>query len=107
MPRPFTLFAFAILGTLPTLSYRAKLTHGQAELTASIDSFIDRQIAADAFSGTVLVARKGQIVYQRAAGMSNREMSIPMALDTKLQIASTTKLFTQIAIRQLEQAGKL
>lgn len=78
-----------------------------ADINGSIDSLVTRQVAEDSFSGVVLVARKGIITYQRAAGMANRERTLPMALDTRLQIASTTKLFTQIAIRQLEQAGKL
>jgi CubicO group peptidase (beta-lactamase class C family) len=55
----------------------------------------------------VLVARKGNVLYRRASGVADRERNVPMTLDTKIQIASTTKLFTQIAIRQLEQAGKL
>jgi CubicO group peptidase (beta-lactamase class C family) len=46
-------------------------------------------------------------VYERAVGIANRETGAPMSTRTKLQIASMTKLFTQIAIRQLEQAGKL
>lgn len=80
---------------------------GSAELKAAIDSFLDRRIATDSFSGAVLVARNGRIAYQRAAGIADRQSGAPMTLDTRLQIASTTKLFTQIAIRQLEQAGKL
>ena len=71
------------------------------------DAFVSSRVAADSFSGVVLVARNGRIQYQRAAGLADRERNIPMRLDTRLQIASTTKLYTQIAIRQLEQAGGL
>lgn len=78
-----------------------------ANLKASVDSLVARRVAEDSFSGVVIVASKGQIVYERAAGVANREHGIPMTLDTKLQIASATKLYTQIAIRQLEQLGKL
>jgi CubicO group peptidase (beta-lactamase class C family) len=78
-----------------------------ADLRARADSFVSERVAADAFSGAVLVARRGGVVYERAAGMADREAGTPIALDTKLQIASATKLFTHIAIRQLEQAGKL
>ena len=77
------------------------------DLRASIDSFVEQRVVTDAFAGVVFVARNGVSVYQRAAGIANRETGAPMRLDTKLQIASVTKLFTQVAIRQLEQAGKL
>jgi CubicO group peptidase (beta-lactamase class C family) len=55
----------------------------------------------------VVVARGKDVIYERAVGLANRETNAAMRLDTKLQIASTTKLYTQIAIRQLEQAGRL
>jgi CubicO group peptidase (beta-lactamase class C family) len=77
------------------------------DLPGLADAFVSARIAADSFSGVVLVARNGQVRYQRAAGLADRERNIPMQPDTRLQIASTTKLYTQIAIRQLEQAGKL
>jgi CubicO group peptidase (beta-lactamase class C family) len=78
-----------------------------ADLITDLDSLVTRRAAEDSFSGVVLVARKGEIVYQRAVGVADRERRIPMSVGTKLQIASTTKLFTQIAIRQLEQLGRL
>lgn len=77
------------------------------DLPALADAFVSARVAADSFSGVVLVARNGKIQYQRAAGLADRERNIGMQLDSRLQIASTTKLYTQIAIRQLEQAGKL
>jgi len=78
-----------------------------AELRTRVDSFVSRRVADDAFSGVVLVARKGTVVYQRAARIANRQTGAPINADTRLQIASMTKLFTSIAIRQLDQAGKL
>ncbi|HEY5087192.1 MAG TPA: serine hydrolase domain-containing protein, partial [Gemmatimonadaceae bacterium] len=75
-----------------------------ASIRARIDSFVTRRVAQDSFSGVVAVAHDGKMTYQRAAGMADRVRGIPIALETKLQIASITKLFTQIAILQLEQA---
>ena len=74
---------------------------------ASIDSLISARVAEDAFSGVVAVARNGTVVYERAAGIADRAAATPMKIDTQLQIASITKLFTEIGILQLEQAGKL
>ncbi|HEV8597800.1 MAG TPA: serine hydrolase domain-containing protein [Gemmatimonadales bacterium] len=78
-----------------------------ADLPRIADSLVSARVAADSFSGVVLVARAGKLQYQRAAGLADRERGRVMQLNTQLQIASATKLFTQIAIRQLEQAGKL
>ncbi|MDQ2889725.1 MAG: beta-lactamase family protein, partial [Gemmatimonadota bacterium] len=80
---------------------------GVASFKARVDSFVTARVAQDLFSGVVAVARDGKITYQRATGIANRSRGIPMALDTKLQLASITKLFTQIAILQLEQTGRL
>lgn len=91
----------------PSPSPSPSQSPARADLKAAIDSLLDSRVAADEFSGAVAVAKNGQIVYQRAAGIANRESGAPMTIDTRMQIASMTKLFTQIAIRQLEQAGKL
>lgn len=77
------------------------------DIVARIDSFVSARVQADAFSGALLFADRSGIRYQRAAGMADREKAIPITTDTRLQIASATKLYTHIAIRQLEQQGKL
>jgi CubicO group peptidase (beta-lactamase class C family) len=104
MLRPL-LFFCALVAFGPAV--RSHATSKSDLFTARIDAFVSQRIADDAFSGAILVARKGEPMYQRAAGLANRETGAAIALDTKLTIASTTKLFTNIAIRQLEQAGKL
>lgn len=106
MFRPIILSA-ALLAVLRALGPFSTQTTGSADLKAAIDSFLDRRVATDSFSGAVLVAKNGRIAYQRAAGIADRQSGAPMTIETRLQIASTTKLFTQIAIRQLEQAGNL
>lgn len=107
MSRPLFLLYGALLALSPAFRTFPSQLPMLADLKTAIDSFIDQRIATDSFSGTVAVAKNGQIVYQRAAGIANRQTGAPMTIDTRLQIASATKLFTQIAIRQLEQAGKL
>jgi CubicO group peptidase (beta-lactamase class C family) len=62
---------------------------------------------SDTFSGAVLVAEGGQIVYERAVGYANREWLIPNAIDTRFRIASLSKRFTQVLVLQLVEDGKL
>ena len=61
-----------------------------------IEALMTAYEKADLFSGVVLVAEGGEIIYERAVGYANREWSIPNALDTRFRIASLSKLFTRI-----------
>ena len=67
-----------------------------------------RQLAdADQFSGVVLLAKAGKPFFHQAYGMANRDFGVPNRPDTKFNIGSINKVFTQVAIGQLLQQGKL
>ena len=59
------------------------------------------------FSGAVLVAVDGEVLYQEAFGLANREWDVPNALDTKFRLASVSKQFCSMLALQLVQEGKL
>ncbi|KAA3599134.1 MAG: serine hydrolase [Calditrichaeota bacterium] len=59
------------------------------------------------FSGAVLVAEKGKVIYKNAFGFANRDWEIPNSVDTKFRLASISKQFTSMLIFQLVQEGKL
>ncbi len=61
------------------------------------------------FSGTVLVAKKGDIIFEEAYGEADRVKKLANAVDTKFGIGSVTKQFTAMLIMQLveENAIKL
>ena len=59
------------------------------------------------FSGTVLVAEKGKVIYKEAFGLANREWDIPNTTDTKFRLASVSKQFCSMLIMQLVQEGKV
>ena len=59
------------------------------------------------FSGAVLVADKGQVIFKQAFGMANREWSIPNTTDTKFRLASVSKQFCSMLVMQLVQEGKV
>jgi CubicO group peptidase (beta-lactamase class C family) len=79
----------------------------QQEILRALDAHIDALVAADLFSGTVLVARDGTPVFSRAAGFASIAYEVPMRLDTKLNLGSMNKMFTAVAILQLVQRGLL
>ncbi len=82
-----------------------KLTDKQ--LVKEIKSFMNRLAAADAFSGTLLVAKDGKPIFKTAHGLASKAYNIPNRLDTKLSVASVGKMFTAVAIAQLAEQGKL
>jgi CubicO group peptidase (beta-lactamase class C family) len=58
-------------------------------------------------NGSVLVAEKGKILYQKSFGYADAQNKIPNTTNTLFQIASVSKLFTSIAILQLYEQKKL
>ncbi len=79
----------------------------EAELTRRLDALLDSLRRRDEFSGVVVLAREGRPVIQRAIGMADREARRPNTFETAFNLGSINKLFTQIAIRQLEAQGKI
>jgi len=59
------------------------------------------------FHGTVLVAKKGDVIFKKGYGMANIELGVPNAAEMKFQIGSITKQFTATAILQLQEKGLL
>jgi len=79
----------------------------ETELLAALRAKLDQEVAADHFSGAVLLAKNGQPIFTAAYGLADREKKIPNKLDTQFRIGSMNKMFTAVAILQLAQAGKL
>ncbi len=71
------------------------------------DALVRPYFAANAFSGTVLVAKDGKVLFAKAYGLANREWDVPNTLDAKFRIGSVTKQFTATAILQLAEQAKL
>ncbi len=79
----------------------------EAELTRRLDALLDSLGRRDEFSGVVVLARDGRPVIQRAIGMADREARRSNTPETAFNLGSINKLFTQIAVRQLEAQGKI
>jgi len=78
-----------------------------ASLLAQNPKTLDSLVTAGEFSGVVLVAKDGVPIFERAYGLADREARIPNTIETAFNLGSINKFFTQIAIRQLANAGKL
>lgn len=69
--------------------------------TARIDSIVQKSVTVVSFEGTVLVADKGNILYQESFGFTDSDNRTPVTNNSHFAIASITKLFTAITIMQL------
>ena len=72
-----------------------------------IAAIMQRRFSEGDFSGTVLVARDGKILYENALGYANRDWNTANDLGTKFEIGSMTKQFTAVLVLQFVNEGKL
>jgi len=77
------------------------------ELISRLNDLLGRLTTADQFSGVVWITHDGQTIFQNTYGFASLPFRAPNQLDTKFNIASTTKMFTAVAISQLAEQGKL
>lgn len=76
-------------------------------LVAKLDAYLDQHHRLDQFSGAVLVADGGEVVYRGARGMANSDWGVANTVETKFRIASVTKQFTAMAVLQMVREGAL
>ncbi|MEM8508832.1 MAG: serine hydrolase domain-containing protein [Bacteroidota bacterium] len=57
----------------------------------------------DLFSGTILIAKENEVLYQDARGEASKRFHTRNNLDTKFNIGSMNKMFTSVAILQLAE----
>jgi CubicO group peptidase (beta-lactamase class C family)/uncharacterized protein YneR len=79
----------------------------QQQLSSSIDKILEGKFNAGTPGTAVLVAKNGEIIYQKAFGMANLELEVPMHNRHVFRIGSITKQFTAVAILQLMEQGLL
>jgi CubicO group peptidase (beta-lactamase class C family) len=79
----------------------------EAEAMAALETFVREEATADRFSGAVLVAKDGEVLFTKAYGLADREREIPNTVQTRFRIGSMNKMFTAVAILQLVEAGEV
>lgn len=95
------IMALVALGVLLAASASAQ------DIASKIDEYMKAQVKVNRFSGSILVARDGQVLVSKGYGMANVEHDIPNTPQTKFRLGSITKQFTAAAILLLEERGKL
>jgi CubicO group peptidase (beta-lactamase class C family) len=78
------------------------------EARSHIDAVIDRAIAEQRIVGAVvLISHDNRLVYQRAAGLADREANRPMQISTAFRLSSVSKPIVSAAALALVVRGKL
>jgi CubicO group peptidase (beta-lactamase class C family) len=79
-----------------------------AEKLAAIDEAMQRRIEdGELVGGSVLVSRRGQVVYFKSFGLMDAEAKKPWRADTIARIYSMTKAITSAAVLMLVDDGKV
>jgi D-alanyl-D-alanine carboxypeptidase len=75
--------------------------------SAAIEAYVQPYVQSSNFSGQILVARGGRVVFHRAYGEADREHRIANTLATRMHVASLSMQFTAAAVMRLVDLGKL
>lgn len=76
-------------------------------IVAQCQLFYDTTLFPSGFNGGIIVAKGGNIVFEKYKGYVNLDSLDPINSNTPLHIASVTKTFTAMAILKLQEQGKL
>jgi CubicO group peptidase (beta-lactamase class C family) len=74
--------------------------------SARLQEYFD-SVLKKGFNGQILVAKNGQIVFEKYSGYADLKKKDTLTENTPLHIASTSKTFTAMAILHLAEEGKL
>lgn len=78
-----------------------------SDKVAALETLVRATADTGLFSGAVLVADQGKVIYKEAFGLANREWNIPNTTDTKFRLASVSKQFCSMVVMQLVQEGEI
>lgn len=95
------------LGLILLLAPLVAVTAGSTNFTLTADTYLNKLTQEQAFSGAVLVATNGTVVFAQGYGLANREHGIANTTNTVFRLASVSKQFTAMCILILQEEHKL
>jgi CubicO group peptidase (beta-lactamase class C family) len=102
--------AAAVVAAAPALTAQQPgplpINQDPRQVAQRLDEHMKR-LAPYGYSGSLLVARDGDVVISSGYGLADRENRVPVTPETVFDIGSITKQFTAAAILKLEMEGKL
>ena len=101
------LYLKYLILVITVLSFNWQSTGYAQSLESHIDSLLQEKYPADAPGASFLISRNGEIIYEKAFGLANLELNVPMQTENVFEIGSITKQFTAISILMLVEKGEL
>lgn len=89
--------------THPSLLSEAEFRH----YYAACEHFYENILQRSHFSGEFLVAKKGEIIFEKYTGFEHFRTKEPLNQGSSLHLASVSKTFTAMAILKLWEEGKI
>ena len=80
---------------------------GKASIVASVKNYYDKVWEKGNLSGSVLVAKGDEILFEGYRGFAREGNQNPINKDTPLHVASVSKTMTAMAVLKLIEAGKV
>lgn len=90
-----------VLALLGTIAVKAQ------NKTLQLDSIFAQLHSEQKFYGNVLIAEKGNVIYQKSFGKSNMASNAELNAESIFELASVSKQFTAMGIMLLKKQGKL
>lgn len=78
-----------------------------ARKARALDSLLQIQLRRQGFNGAVLIAHRGQILFEGAVGLASRKAGDSLRTEHLFELASVSKQFTAVAVLQLVEQGKI
>jgi CubicO group peptidase (beta-lactamase class C family) len=72
-----------------------------------LDSYLTELSQSGKFNGNILLADKGNVVYQKSFGLANEDTKELLTLDHVFELSSVSKQFTAMGILILQQKNKI
>ncbi len=72
-----------------------------------VEDFLEKSLLRTNFNGGILIAKNGEIIYEKYRGLRDFRTKDSLHQDVPMQIASTSKTLTSAAILKLVQEGKI
>lgn len=92
----------AVTTPMPPLTAEEKQHYHNA-----VENMLEHTLFRTRFNGAILIAKNGQVVYEKYIGFRDLRAKDSLTSNTTFQIASTSKTLTSAAVLQLIQQGRL
>ncbi|MBS4043608.1 MAG: beta-lactamase family protein [Chitinophagaceae bacterium] len=88
-----------------TINYKPLTENAKEYYQQQIENTYSKLLANTGFSGGIIVAKNGEVLFEDYRGYANYTKKEPFTKNTSVHIASVSKTFTAIAVLQLMEKG--